>query len=393
MPGLPSFVFVCPSNCGLLQLDRDHGSQPLADVLAVEALLLLQELELAGLRVQRAGQRAAEAGEVRAALDRVDVVGEGEDGLLVRGVPLHRHFDGALVGVALEIDDVLVDRVLRLVDVRDEVADAALVVELDGLAVRALVDELDVEALGEERGLAQALGDRRRVDVELLEDLGVGQEGDRRPDGVVLGHLPDDLHVAGGLAALELLPVDLAVAAHLGHEPLGQRVHDRDADTMQAARDLVAVAAELSAGMELGEDDRQRRQSLVRHHVDGDAGAPVLDRDRIVRMEGDLDPVVASLERLVDRVVDDLVDEVMEPAKARRADVHARPKPDRLESFEDGDVPSGVVRFSHEKSPANSAFAGTGKCIRRGGRPGFERAPLLWLSRQIRAGLDPQFRR
>ena len=107
---------------------------------------------------------------------RVDVVGEREDRLLVRGVPLHRDLDGALVGLALEVDDVLVDRVLRLVDVRDEVADAALVVELDRLAVGALVDELDVQALREERRLAQALRERVRVDVELLEDLGVGQE-------------------------------------------------------------------------------------------------------------------------------------------------------------------------------------------------------------------------
>ena len=197
------------------------------------------------------------------------------------------------------------------------------------------------------------------------------------PVGVVLGHLPDDLHVAGRVAALELLPVDLAVAAHLGDEALGERVDDRDADAVQAARDLVAVAAELSAGVELREDDRQRRQSLVLHHVDGDARAPVLDRDRVVRMERDLDPVVAALEGLVDRVVDDLVDEVVEAAEARRADVHARPEPDRLESFEDGDVPSGVVCFSHEKSPANSAFAGTRKCIRRSGRPTPVRAPLL----------------
>src|SRR5215468_444054 len=107
-------------------------------------------------------------------------------------------------------------------------------------------------------------------------------------------------------------------------------------------------------------------------------------------MQRHLDAVVTSLERLVDRVVDHLVDEVMEASKPCGPDVHTRPKPDRLESFEDGDVPSGVVRFSHEKSPANSAFAGTRKCIRPGGRPVPEREPLLWLSRQIHAGSSPR---
>src|SRR6266404_1890509 len=306
------------------QLDREDRGETLADVLAVEALLLLQELQLGGLGIQRTSQRAAEPGQVGTALDRVDVVGECEDRLLVGGVPLHRHLDTALkgsralIGLALEVDDVLVDRVLGLVDVRDEVADPALVLELDGLAVCALVDQLDVQALREERGLAQPLCDRGHVDVELLEHLRVGQEGDRRPRRISLGHLPDDLHVAGRVTPLEFLPVDIAVAAHLGDESLGERVHDRDADAVQAARDLVAVATELPAGMELREDDRQRRQSLIRHHVDRYARAPILDRDGVVRMEGDLDPVVAALERLVDRVVDDLVDEVMQSAQPGR---------------------------------------------------------------------------
>ena len=117
---------------------------------------------------------------MRAAFDRVDVVGEGENRLLVGVVPLHRDLDGALVGLALEVDDVLVDRVLLLVDVRDEVPDPALVVKLDRLAVGALVGELDGEALREERGLTQALRDGAGIDVDLLEDLRVRHERDRR---------------------------------------------------------------------------------------------------------------------------------------------------------------------------------------------------------------------
>ena len=98
----------------------------------------------------------------------------------------------ALVGLALEVDNVLVDRVLRLVDVRDEVLDAAFVVELDGLAVGALVDELDVETLRQERGLAQTLHERVRVHVELLEDLGVREEVDRRAGVLGVVGVADD---------------------------------------------------------------------------------------------------------------------------------------------------------------------------------------------------------
>ncbi len=67
-------------------------------------------------------------------------------------------------------------------------------------------------------------------------------------------------------------------------------------------------------------------------------------------MERHLDPVVASGEGLVDAVVDHLVDEMVEPAGARRADVHARPQPDRLEAFEHRDVLGGISGFTHEKA-------------------------------------------
>ena len=162
------------------ELHRDHGGQALADVLAREVrVLLLQEPLLAAVGVDRAGERRAEAGEVRAALVRVDVVREGEDGLLIRGVPLHRDLDRPVVGVVLEVDGLAVERVLVLVQVVDEVDDPALVVEGVLLAAGALVEELDLEAAGEERRLAHALGERRVVVGDLLEDLGVGRESDR----------------------------------------------------------------------------------------------------------------------------------------------------------------------------------------------------------------------
>src|SRR5206468_3322295 len=154
--------------------------------------------------------------------------------------------------------DVLVDRVLGVVDVRDEVADATLVVELDRLPLGALVDEADEEPLGEECRLPQALRERVRAHIELLEVLRVGEEADGRA-GLVRGGLADDGDRAERVAALELLAVELAVTADLGDEPFGERVHDRGADAMEAAGDLVAVAAELAAGVELREDRRQGR--------------------------------------------------------------------------------------------------------------------------------------
>ena len=149
---------------------------------------------------------------------------------------------------------------------------------------------------------------------------------------------PELLHRPLRHAARELLAVGLAVELDRGDQPVGERVDDGCADAVQAAGDLVAVAAELAAGVQLGEDHLERGDAGARDLVDGDAAAAVDDRDRVVRVDRHRDRVVVARERLVDRVVDDLVDQVVEAADAGRADVHARPQPDRLEAFEHGDV-------------------------------------------------------
>ena len=134
-----------------------------------------------------------------------------------------------------------------------------------------------------------------------------------------------------------------AVAPDLDVELLRQRVDDRDADAVQAAGDLVAAAvAELAAGVQHGQHDLDGRLALLLHRRDGDAAAVVDDRDRVVRVDRDVDAVAVAGERLVDGVVDDLVDQVVQPAHAGRADVHARALAHGLETLEDGDV-LGVV--------------------------------------------------
>ena len=211
--GLPSLVFGLPLELRVLELDRDHRRQALADVVAGQVLVFLFEQALAArVGVEGAGQGGAEAREVGAALVGVDVVGEAEDRFLVGGVPLHRDLDLAVLVLALEEDGLAMQRVLVLVEVGDEVDQAALVVEGVLLAGAALVDELDLQAPGEERGLAQPLGEGRVVELELVEDLAVGLEGDRRA-----GRLGRRAFLQRALrpAALVVLAPDMAVAADL----------------------------------------------------------------------------------------------------------------------------------------------------------------------------------
>jgi hypothetical protein len=217
---------------------------------------------------------------------------------------------------------VLVDGVFGAVDVGDEVPDAALGVELVAALALALVDERDAEPLREECGLPQMLHERVARPLELLEDLRVGEERDRRAS--VLRRSDRD-HLGRRVPTRELLAVHLLVAVHLRDQPLGERVDDRDAYAMETAGDLVALAAELAAGMKLRQHDGECGQALIGHDVDRDARPVVRNGDGVVRMEDDLDVVGAACKSLVDRVREHLPDEMMEPAGARRADVHTRP--------------------------------------------------------------------
>ena len=85
-----------------------------------------------------------------------------------------------------------------------------------------------------------------------LEDLRVRLERDLRAAAL---RRAGDLELAVRRAALVALLIDLAVAPDLEVERLGQRVDDRDADAVQAARHLVAVVVELAAGVQHGQHD------------------------------------------------------------------------------------------------------------------------------------------
>ena len=261
-------------------------------------------LFFAAYAVDRAGQRGAEAGEVRAAFVRVDVVREREHQLGVAVVPLQRDLGVDAVLVAFHEDRLVVDDRLVLVQVLDERHDAAVVLELVALAVALVVDG-DEDAAVQERQLAQPLRQRVEAVFDGLEDLRIGPERDLRAAPL---RRAGDFQVGERGAALVALLVDLPVAPDLEVEPLGQRVDDRHADTVQAAGHLVAVVVELAAGVQDGEHDFGGGLA-ARVPIDGNAAAVVDDRDRVVDVDRDVDLIAETGERLVDRVVDDLVDE------------------------------------------------------------------------------------
>jgi hypothetical protein len=80
---------------------------------------------------------------------------------------------------------------------------------------------------------------------------------------------------------------------------------------VQAARNLVTVFVELTAGVKCGEDNFGSRPVFNRMLVDWNSASIISNADTSVFVDFDFDEPAVSSERLVDRVVYDFIDEVM----------------------------------------------------------------------------------
>ena len=339
-------------------LDREHRGEPFAAVVAGERdLLLARRADRLGDLRDLAGERAAEAGEMGAAVALRDRVGEAEHGLVVAIVPPQRAFDADAVALGLDHDRRGDERRLVAIQVLDELLDAALVVQLLALLDRmAHVGKHDIDAGIEEGELAQPV--LQRGEVELGHGEGLGRRQERHLGAAPVLGVADHRERGDRVAVAELHHVLLAVAPDGELEEGRERVHHRDADAVQAAGNLVGVLVEFPAGVELGHDDLGRRHALALVDVGRDAAAVVAHGDRGVGVEGDPHLLGIAGERLVDGVVDHLVDHVVETrAVVGVADIHPRPLAHGIEALEDLDRFGVVVgregwslltgRFSH----------------------------------------------
>ncbi len=230
-------------------------------------------------------------------------------------------------------------RLLRAVEIAHERRGAALVEELLALDVGvAVVGQHHLGAGVEERQLAQPVLDRGVVELDHGEGGGRRQE---RHLGAALAVLAraDDLERGHRHAVVELDLMLLALAPDAALERRRQRIDDRHADAVQAARNLVGVLVELAAGVQLGEHDLGGRALgivvVVLLDAGRDAAAIVAHRARAVGVQRDQALRCVSGQHLVDGVVDDLVDHVVQARPVVGvADVHAGALADGVEPLQ-----------------------------------------------------------
>jgi hypothetical protein len=102
MPAMSEFSLplVWPSNCGCGSLTLTTAPGPRAHRRRRVFLQILEQAQRLADGVDGAGKRGAEAGEMRAAVDGVDVVGEAEDRVGVAVVVLESDVDLDAVALA-----------------------------------------------------------------------------------------------------------------------------------------------------------------------------------------------------------------------------------------------------------------------------------------------------
>ena len=328
---------VCEENFGSGTLTERTAVSPSRQSSPVSAIFSFPPDGLVGVAGDLARQRAAEAGKVGAAVALRDVVGEAEDVLVIRVVPLHGDLDGDAVALGADVDRRRDDRLLGAVEIAREGLEAAVVHHRLGLHLdAALVGQGDLHAGIQERQLAQAMLERGVVEFDVGKRLRRGRE--RHLGAVPPVPVADFLQRRVGHAVGEGHLVDLALAPDAELQLLRQRIDHGDADAVQAAGDLVGILVELTAGVQLGHDDLGRRNAFALVDAGRDAAAVVPDRHRAVGVERHRHRVGIAGERLVDAVVDDLVDHVMQAgAVIGVADIHARALAHGVEALQDLD--------------------------------------------------------
>src|SRR5689334_6800364 len=150
-------------------LDGQHARQAFAHVVPrCLHFRFLGDVFLLDVAVERTRHRLPQARQVRAAVALRNVVREALHRFGIRIVPLHRDLDGDAVLLADRVEDLWMQHRLAAVHELDEALDAAGVREVLALAV-ALVDELDLDAVVQERKLANALRENLVVILDPVE--------------------------------------------------------------------------------------------------------------------------------------------------------------------------------------------------------------------------------
>ena len=328
------------------QLDGHDGRDALAHVLARQLVVFLEDVQLPARVVDDLGQRHFQPLDVRAAVDRVDVVGVAVNDLVIAFVVLDSDLAHRIAVRFLEIDGLGEQQLVAgLVELLDERTDTPFVAE--GILLflfGTLVLEGNAQPLIEVGQLPQTPLERVVTEYGGLENFVVGHKGHPRAR---LVRIPDHRHRPLRYAAVIYLLIDVPVLKNLGLQPFRQRVYGLDADAVQAARHLIArIAAEFAARVDFGEYDLERGNPLLRVDIGRNTAAVIRNGAAAVGIQHHFDVRAVARQRLVDGVVHHLVHEMVQPLGVRGRNIHTGPFSDVLQTVQYLDLFGAVLALN-----------------------------------------------
>ena len=123
-------------------------------------------------------------------------------------------------------------------------------------------------------------------------------------------------------AVLETHEFNAFAVVHIHFQPLRQGVDYAGAHAVQAAGDLIALAAELTAGVQDGIHDLERGGTRLMVLCCRDAASVVAHFNHVVGLNFHLDVGTIARQRFVYGVIDNFIDQMVQSGLRRRADIH-----------------------------------------------------------------------
>ena len=231
-------------------------------------------------------------------------------------VVLHRHLDGSVVNGLFVVEGNELQYPAIAIVVAHQVGYAAVKeISAFDIPVSALVmpvaDEADFQPLVEIGNILEVPRQFVEFVVNLAENLRVGAEADCRP--MEFRSLLFDKGRSRN-ATGKFLGEQEPIATHLCAQEFRKPVHDRCANTVQSASDLVGPTAEFAAGMQGGHHCFEGILACGGMNIHRDPPAIVGNGDQPIFRNVHINPGAVAGHGLIHRIVQDLDHQMLQTA-------------------------------------------------------------------------------
>ena len=288
----------------LEHLHRNHCSKSFAEVVAGDVdFYLFEHLRVFGIFLERKRQAATEARQVCSAFYGVDVVDKRKNGFVERCIVGERNLYGYALALRVDVDNIVDELLFGLVDVANKLFQALFRVEHFPFGIALLVFDALIGKRQTDSGIqicqvAQTICQRIEVvNGSFGKYRFVRLENHRRTR---FGRLTNDCHRRFRMSVGIFLHIQLAVAANFCAQIFRQSVDTRHTNAVQTARNLIRTFVELTAGMQHGHYDLERRLVQFGMLINRNTATVVDNFDGIVFADCYFNVIGKSCKRLVD---------------------------------------------------------------------------------------------